>query len=214
MHTDAELLALLALGEPVGTDEDRAHVASCTACAAELADLQQVVALGRTVDVDSALSTPSPELWARIRAELALEPTLEPPPAVADAPSTAPTSGARASSRHAMAAHALLRPAAASWSDASGSAELATDHRGRRLLQVALHAQLPADGVRQAWLVHRRDPRLRQTLGILDGSDGVWTVERSIDLEEYAILEISQQALGDNAYSGDSIVRGELVLVG
>ena len=213
MHTDPELLALLALGEPTGTEEDRGHLASCTGCAAELADLQQVVALGRTVDVDSALSTPSPELWARIRAELALDPTLEPPVAAGDAVDPAAV-GVRAAHRHEVAAHALLRPVAASWSDASGSAELATDHRGRRLLQVALHARLPADGVRQAWLVHRRDPRLRQTLGILDGSAGVWTVERSIDLEEYAILEISQQALGDNAYSGDSIVRGELVLVG
>ena len=93
----------------------------------------------------------------------------------------------------------------------SGEAELATDDRGRRLLQVALDADLPESGVRQAWLVHRDDPAVRQSLGMLDGRHGLWTVEHAIDLELYPILEISQQSIGSNEHSGRTIVRGELV---
>jgi anti-sigma factor RsiW len=106
---------------------------------------------------------------------------------------------------------ARLAPVRAAWSSASGEAELATDDLGRRLLQVSLHADLPSTGVRQAWLVHRDDPGQRQTLGVLDGRHGLWTVEHAIDLELYPILEISQQSIGSDGHSGQTIVRGELV---
>ena len=112
-----------------------------------------------------------------------------------------------------LTAHTRLTPIEASWSHASGTAELATDEQGRRLLQVALHAELPTSGVRQAWLVHRDDPAVRQTLGILDGTHGLWTVDHSIDLALYPILDISQQATGETEHSGHTIVRGELTLV-
>ena len=41
MHIDHELVSLLALGEDVGTPDDRAHAQSCPACAEEIADLPQ-----------------------------------------------------------------------------------------------------------------------------------------------------------------------------
>ncbi|HYI56413.1 MAG TPA: hypothetical protein VEX57_20770 [Microlunatus sp.] len=91
---------------------------------------------------------------------------------------------------------------------------IATDELGRRILQVALQADLPSSGVRQAWLVHRDDEKLKQTLGILDGPYGVWTVDQSIDLEQYAILDISQQGASDTEHSGHTIVRGQLTAVG
>jgi hypothetical protein len=81
------------------------------------------------------------------------------------------------------------------------------------VLQVALHADLPTSGVRQAWLIHRDDPTMRQTLGILDGRDGLWTVDHSVDLEQYAILDISQQEIGETEHSGKTLVRGELTLI-
>ena len=196
MHTDPELLGLLALGEQAGTEDDLAHLQSCAECAAELAELRRVVDLGRSVSAEPALVAPSPQVWARIRHELALD---------------LPT--ATATSRHELTAHARLAPVAASWSSATGTAELATDERGRRVLQVALHADLPTSGVRQAWLIHRDDPTVRQTLGILDGPHGLWTVAHSIDLETYSILDISQQDAGETEHSGQTIVRGELALV-
>src|SRR5207244_4503888 len=103
--------------------------------------------------------------------------------------------------------------AVGSWAGASGTAELSTDAEGRRILQVALHADLPHDGIRQAWLIHRDDPTRYQSLGILDGPHGLWTVDHAVDLHQYMILDISQQDIGQTAHSGQSLVRGELTLV-
>ncbi|MGI3779905.1 MAG: hypothetical protein ACRYG2_03930 [Janthinobacterium lividum] len=195
MHTDPELLALLALGEATGTAGDRDHVASCPVCAGELAELRRVVDLARDA-AGLTLAEPGPHVWGAIRQELAVRPA-----------------GARPLPRQEPKAHARLTPVLAPWSQASGEAELATDGHGRRLLQVSLRADLPSTGVRQAWLVHRDDPGQRQTLGILDGQQGLWTVEHAIDLRQYPILEISQQGMGTTEHSGQTIVRGELLLV-
>jgi len=230
MHTDPEVLSLLALGEHVGSADDHSHLQTCPQCSGELSELQWVTTLGRSVDAETSLASPSPDVWARIRAELALDQPAAAPaaPVVDDIPGIRSTRKALLSplsivkaalgrrSRgfgHELMAHTQLRPVAASWSDASGTAELATDEHGRRLLQVALHAELPASGVRQAWLVHRDDPTQRQTLGILDGQHGLWTVEHSIDLTQYSVLDISQQGTGQTEHSGQTIVRGELALV-
>lgn len=247
MHTDPELLGLLALGEHVGSEDDRVHAQTCPECAGELSELHRLVTLGRSVGAETAMAIPSQNVWARIRDELGLEPTLEPPmhrsmrlfpdtlesPTVVRTVEATPTAepgskhprrsmlaivkAALAGSSHGsedeLTAHATLTPVEAFWSDASGTAEVATDEQGRRLLQVNLHADLPTSGVRQAWLVHRDDPTVRQTLGILDGRHGLWTIEQSIDLNKYAILDISQQATGETEHSGETIVRGELALV-
>ena len=195
MHTDAELLVLLALGEPAGTAGEREHVASCVVCAAEVEELRRVVELARSA-TSVPLVEPDPRVWAGISRELEA------------------SAGDRTHRRYDQRAHARLTSVQASWAQASGEAELATDAQGRRLLQVALHADLPGAGLRQAWLVHRDDPAQRQTLGILDGGHGLWTVARTIDLDQYPILEISQQSIGSTEHSGQTIVRGELVLVG
>ncbi|MGI8459683.1 MAG: hypothetical protein ACR2LI_16425 [Propionibacteriaceae bacterium] len=257
MHTDPELLGLLALGEHVGTVEDRTHAETCPECALELSELHRLASLGRSVSPETTMATPGHDVWARIRDELHFDPTLEPPVhrsmflpsdtlqppinlqvgAGLDQPVTAPehppTSSPRRSllatiksalggssatpaaeaAAHELAAHAELSPVEAFWSQASGTAELATDELGRRVLQIALNADLPTSGVRQAWLVHRDDPSLRQTVGILDGPHGLWTVDHSIDLQAYAILEVSQQASGEVDHSGRTIVRGELALI-
>ena len=138
---------------------------------------------------------------ASTRARRSLVATVNAAVAGSDGPGSEPT------------AHAQLRPVDGVWSDASGSAELATDEHGRRILQVAVQADLPTSGVRQVWLVHRDDPSLRQTLGILDGPYGLWTVAHSIDLEQYAVLDISQQRTGETEHSGQTILRGQLTLV-
>jgi hypothetical protein len=194
MHTDPELLTLLALGEAVGDDEQD-HVRTCLECAAELAELRRVVGLVRSA-ADLTLAEPPPSVWASIRAGL------DAPAPDASPPLSEPRSYAR------------LAPVVEDWSQASGEAELATDERGRRLLTVSLAADLPTTGLRQAWLVHRLDPTQRQTLGILDGPHGLWTVDRAIDLEQYPFFEISQQSVGSTEHSGQTIVRGELVPVG
>ena len=234
MHTDPELLSLLALGEPVGTDEDRFHVQTCPTCAGEFSELHRLVALGRSVGADAELTVPDPRVWARIRDELALPSAPEPlvvasspladaasaPPPVADHPEPSLLDVVAAALRGpahgsaALVAHATLAPVRAGSSSASGEAVIATDELGRRILQVVLAADSPRAGVRHAWLVHRDDPTLRQTLGILDGPYGVWTVDRSIDLEQYATVDISQQGANETEHSGQTLVRGQLTLVG
>lgn len=238
MHTDPELLSLLALGEEVGTEEDRLHAQTCPTCAGELSDLRRLVILGRGVGTDTdlpELTVPHPRVWARIREELTLR--QEPESLDPAASSAAPTSGAAtresvsksppqsllalmeaalAGPSHgsaALVARATLAPAQAGWSDSSGEALIATDELGRQILQVALDAELPYSGVRHAWLVHREDETRKQPLGILDGPYGVWTVDQSIDLEQYAIIDISQQGASETEHSGQTIVRGQLTLV-
>jgi hypothetical protein len=195
MHTDPELLALLALGEPFGSDDDRDHVAACRACAGELAELRWVVQLARGAAA-LTLVEPGAQVWDAVCRELDARPAQERFPASPE-----------------PRAHALLTPVAGPWTAASGEAELSTDGSGRRMLQVSLDTELPGAGVRQAWLVHRDDPAQRQTLGILDGRHGLWTVAHGIDLEQYPILEITQQSFGSTEHSGQTIVRGELLLV-
>lgn len=231
MHTDPELLSLLALGERVGTGDERRHTQSCPQCAAELAALQGLATLGRSASGETTLATPGPQVWARICHELDFDltrmPTTDALSADVSTDAQGPTSKPRRSplavikaalrsspdSADHLRASARLTPIEASWSQASGTAEIATDKQGRRLLQVALHADLPPSGVRQAWLVHRDDPSQRQTLGILDGPHGLWTVPHSIDLEQYPILDISQQDTGQTEHSGHTLVRGQFALV-
>ena len=58
MHTDPELLSLLALGEQVGTDDDRFHVQTCPTCADEVSELHRLVTLVRSVGSDTELTAP------------------------------------------------------------------------------------------------------------------------------------------------------------
>ncbi|WP_375424777.1 anti-sigma factor domain-containing protein [uncultured Friedmanniella sp.] len=83
MHTDPDLLALLALGERVGSPLEHAHLAECSECRAELGSLRAVTDLGRRTTEGDALTSPPPHVWQRIRQELQLDGGASGPP---DAP--------------------------------------------------------------------------------------------------------------------------------
>jgi hypothetical protein len=71
MHTDPEILALVALGErEAATPTDLDHIAHCTACERELAELGHLSQVGRTISDHVTLETPDPLVWDRIRAQL------------------------------------------------------------------------------------------------------------------------------------------------
>jgi hypothetical protein len=76
-HIDQDALALLALGE-VASDSDAAHLASCTRCRGELAELRRVVSLARPRDTAAPdagpLEQPPPTVWDGIAAELGFRP--------------------------------------------------------------------------------------------------------------------------------------------
>lgn len=68
-HVDDDVLTLLALGEPAGTDDERAHVAACARCTQEVDALAEVAALAREPE---QLVAPGPHVWAGIAQELDL----------------------------------------------------------------------------------------------------------------------------------------------
>ena len=68
-HCDETTLALAALGEDIPADEV-AHLHSCAQCTADLAELIEVVSLGR--EAPAALPDVPDSVWAGIREELAL----------------------------------------------------------------------------------------------------------------------------------------------
>jgi hypothetical protein len=87
MHTNPDLLALLALGEDVGTEEDLVHLAECPACRAELAALTAAAGTARRSTERDVLVAPRPEVWQRISRDLHLH-------AVAPALATTPAAPA------------------------------------------------------------------------------------------------------------------------
>ena len=100
-HVDDDVLALLALGEPVD-EAARAHVAGCAECAAEVASLGRVVEVGRAASLATdAPVAPPPSVWAGIQAELGLAdggraataPTSSAPSTVPEASDEAPPVG-------------------------------------------------------------------------------------------------------------------------
>ena len=71
MHPSPDVLALLALGEEAGTAEERAHIATCAECQAEVAGLTRAVTAGRTGQADGGtLISPPDRVWLAVRAEL------------------------------------------------------------------------------------------------------------------------------------------------
>jgi hypothetical protein len=73
MHTNPDLLALLALGEDVGAEEDLVHISECPACRDELAALTAAASTARRTNDRDVLLSPRPEVWQRISQELHLQ---------------------------------------------------------------------------------------------------------------------------------------------
>lgn len=69
-HYDDATLALLALGEPGATPDSEAHLAVCEHCRREVESLGAAAAVGRRVQPGDVPTTPSPEVWDRIVAQL------------------------------------------------------------------------------------------------------------------------------------------------
>lgn len=80
-HCDPDVLALRAIGESVGTDEEMKHLDECSECASELAALVRITTTAREEGSTMKLESPSPLVWQRISAELGLR-TAEPSHAV------------------------------------------------------------------------------------------------------------------------------------
>ena len=173
MHPSPDLLALLALGEPAGTEAEREHVESCPECYAEVEALASVARIGRRTSETDTLLTPSDRVWQAVRAELSFD---EPPGpdnqvqverrpgprrptrVVVPGPGRSPGPDRRDRVRHRdRPAH---RPspdhlwstelqALPDWAGSSGQARVVENSRGERTLIVELTSTDPADGSRR-----------------------------------------------------------------
>lgn len=96
------------------------------------------------------------------------------------------------------------------WRDSSGVARIEKDAAGARTLVVNLAGRTFDDGFQEVWLIDRDVTRL-VSLGVIEGTEGRLPIPASVDLDVYAVVDVSAEPLdGDPAHSGDSIVRGVL----
>ena len=65
-HLDPEQLALLALGEPVASESERDHLASCPVCAADVAEMTHAASVARSTLDETELETPPARVWEAI----------------------------------------------------------------------------------------------------------------------------------------------------
>ncbi|ROQ54445.1 anti-sigma-K factor RskA [Rathayibacter sp. PhB152] len=236
-HLDPDELALLALGEDSSADA-AAHLEACPECAQQLVELGHAAGLGRQ-SRSLTLEAPPAEVWDRIRGELALGTADAPIAPVTALPVGRHTPSHRRPRALRLLPAALAALAALAigvvggfwlqasrstdavvvaradlaafpdWQGASGSAEL-EDADGERQLVVHLDADGAADSYREVWLI-AADATGLVGLGVLDGTDGRFTVPADLDLAEYSLVDISEEPDdGDPQHSGDSIVRGPL----
>ncbi len=72
-HLDPDIAALIALGEEIADEQERAHLAACETCAAEVASLRRAITAGRSVGSREPLLTPPARVWDAISAELGFD---------------------------------------------------------------------------------------------------------------------------------------------
>ncbi|MDO8383382.1 MAG: anti-sigma factor [Microbacterium sp.] len=237
-HLDPEQLALLAMGEPVASDADDAHIAACPDCQHELGELRHAALVGRTAIDAGEMLTPPERVWDAIRDEVGLSaPDAEPGLA---APRTGPAHAAPRRRRGGLATAwvlaaslvvvagvavggwaigqrtAVVEVAAASLDafpdhpGAVGAAVLEETPDGTRMVRVELEADQAPDSYREVWLI-TKDASALVSLGVLDGTEGTFTVPAEIDVSQYVLVDVSNEPDdGQPGHSGDSIVRGEL----
>lgn len=71
-HLDPEQLALIALGEPVASRDERAHLASCAVCTGEVTAMAHAAVVARSTMDESLLEAPPARVWQRVSEELGL----------------------------------------------------------------------------------------------------------------------------------------------
>ncbi|UWX96027.1 anti-sigma factor [Arthrobacter zhaoxinii] len=81
---------------------------------------------------------------------------------------------------------------------------------GRELVVTASGSD--AQGFREVWLI-APDVERMVSLGTMEGTEGRFTIPANLDLDEYPIVDISDEPFdGNPTHSGDSILRGVLDL--
>ena len=108
-----------------------------------------------------------------------------------------------------MVAQAQLLPLDAP--AANGTAVVSSTSAQRQITVRVSGLTEPPDTFYEVWLLDRKAGRL-VSLGILGpGETGTFVLPKTLDLEEYPVVDVSLQVLnGDPKHSGNSVVRGTL----
>ena len=180
MHTNPDLLALLALGEDVGAEEDLVHISECPTCRDELAALTAAAGTARRTTDRDVLLAPRPEVWQRISRELGLQHPLAPLTATAVAVSASVQTGG------------TVRPT-------SPPASTGSSNRRTRAAAFALAAALAlAVGIGLGANLDRILPASEEVASVdlnalpsWSGADGRATVETDRDGNRFLVVQIS-----------------------
>jgi anti-sigma-K factor RskA len=231
----AENAALLALGEPVEAWFEE-HQRSCDRCQDELDQLHATIDLAREGSGQRwVVDGPSPAVWNAIAAQIGI---VEPAPArivsdrrlhstsvrwrfplaVAAAAVVAVLAGAigvgigRGSGRSTAAGTVVSHAVLVQQSGPSSAKGTAAVRQADGHIVVTVQATgLPLrQGYYQAWLY---DPRTAGMfpLGALDADgDGTFTVDASIDLRSFDVIDVSAQDFGSYIHPKQSVLQGPL----
>lgn len=94
--------------------------------------------------------------------------------------------------------------------DASGSATVVERDDGTRVLEVDLKAPALDDAYYEVWLL-TPDVSGLVPVGTTQAGTAVFEIPAGLDLDEYAVVDVSVEPLdGNPAHSGDSVARGVL----
>jgi anti-sigma-K factor RskA len=230
-HCDPDVLALLALGESVGSADDVTHLASCAHCQSELDQLRAVVTTSRSVEPADRPEAPPARVWERVVDELGLGgraaddvPLLRPV-----APRRGPTwrtlavASVAAALIGALATLGILavvsdgsptvvaRASLAALPAHSGSGTATVvGAGGGRALDVDVSGLGPVNGYYEVWLLDADGKKL-VSLGLLRGTHARFALPPGVNIATYPVVDVSiEPADGNPAHSGNSVVRGRL----
>jgi len=235
VHLDAELIALMAMGERPGTPEESAeaerHIAACGYCSSELDELSAVARSARALGPEDSLVAPPPEVWAAISAELAPAATVtvlddrrgrrRPLPwlpvvaaaclglVVGGGATYAAMNGEQQPASPSVIASAALDPLEGS--SAQGTVEVVQTADGPQVLVDVTGLTKNAEGFYEVWLLDK-DAQKLIALGVLDSADkGVFAMPPGVSMSDFPVVDVSFEPQdGDPGHSKQSLVRGVL----
>jgi hypothetical protein len=240
MHPDEEILAAIALGEPVEPAE-AAHAAGCQQCAGLVAELGATLALARDAS-DETLVSPPATLWPAILAGVGSDTGTLPTPS---APSHAPAPVDELAPRRrrplgwlavaagvvvgltvgvlgSRALPGLLAPSPTVVATAQlntldtgtrgGDVELLQGQNPTLDLRIRVTPLDPGAGYLEVWLINV-DLKRMVSIGVLPkgATSQDFTITRGLIDQGYVIVDISREQFDDRPqHSGDSLLRGSL----
>jgi anti-sigma-K factor RskA len=229
LHCDDDDLALLALGESVGAD-DEAHLSTCSRCRSRLDQLSAVVTSARSVTPADHPVAPPPSVWAGITAELGTEgsgsvASLDQArerrrPRVWLVAASAAAVGLLAGAglmtvlnattpSDQLVATATLDPIGDS--GVTGTASVEKGSQGKALTVEVPGLSAAGDGYYEVWMA-TADTTTMVAIGTLSpGGPATFTLPAGLDPAQFPVVDVSLEHFdGEAGHSATSVVRGQL----